>query len=182
MTLVLFTVICYGVGSLPVGRIMGLYPGISRRELHRGGLEKLFATFLLKGAKGVLVVHLGQEINQLSVVVGLFALLAGSLAPPLASWHEGDGLPAILGGMAMINPFTFQSAIALGLGVLLVTRRVRWADKVTLLSIPILLTIDKAPAGLIVFGTVAVGIMIGRNVSSIFPPKPSPFAGGDITY
>ncbi|MHB1418099.1 MAG: glycerol-3-phosphate acyltransferase [Bacillota bacterium] len=182
MALILLVLACYGVGSLPVGRLMGLSPALSRRFLAKGGMERLLGALLINTAKGVFVAHLGLEISQQAVTIGLFALLAGVHFPPMISWRQGNGLPAILGGMLLIYPFTFQSALALGLGTLLITRRINWVESLTMISLPVFLLIIKAPIGLVVFGLVATGMMFGRKLPGISPPEPSPFYGGDITY
>lgn len=126
MSVVLYSLCCYGIGSLMTAAIVGKLAGVSLATEHSGNLgarnagrtlgkRAFFWTAAGDVLKGVVVVLLARALGLADAVaaLGLSCALLGHLYPVWWRFQGGKGVATLLGGLLALEP-------VLLLGVLLV--------------------------------------------------------------
>jgi acyl phosphate:glycerol-3-phosphate acyltransferase len=180
---ILWILIAYLVGSLPVGLLLSKLKGQDPRKVGSGNIGatnvmrasgKAVGALTLVGdiLKGFLPTWLAMRAGEAAPVVAAIALAAfvGHLFPVYLKFRGGKGVATALGVFLAFNPFAVLIDIAVFALILYKWRYVSLGSLVGTALMPVLLLVLKAPTQY-VFLCLAIAILIyikhGKNIARL---------------
>ena len=177
---VLFIVLAYLIGSIPVGVILGKMKGIDPRKtgsgnigatnvMRAGGKALGVITLLGDAAKGFIPVFLARALGfdvLIIAIVGL-AVFLGHIFPVFLRFKGGKGVATALGAYIAIRPIVIFGAFIVFVIVFMVWRYVSLASIVGAIVVPIGLYFVKAPCEFVAMAGLIGIIVIIRHKENI---------------
>jgi glycerol-3-phosphate acyltransferase PlsY len=177
---IVFIVIAYLLGSIPVGVILGKMKGIDPRKsgsgnigatnvMRAGGKKLGIITLLGDAAKGFIPVAAAAALNADVLVVAIVGLAAflGHVFPVFLRFKGGKGVATALGVYIAIRPLVILGAFIVFVVVFLVWRYISLASIVGAIIVPIGLYLVKAPREFVVMAGLIGIIVIIRHRENI---------------
>ncbi|MEK4229652.1 glycerol-3-phosphate acyltransferase [Solibacillus sp. FSL H8-0538] len=124
MTIALYLISCYLIGTIMAAYFVGKWYGTNLREANSGNLgarnagrtlgkAAFFMTMILDALKGASSVLLGfaLEISPLIIALGIFFSILGHLYPFWLKFKGGKGIATMAGGFLFFNPLLIAAMV-----------------------------------------------------------------------
>ncbi len=177
---VIFIVLAYLIGSIPVGVILGKMKGVDPRKtgsgnigatnvMRAGGKALGIITLLGDAAKGFIptVAAILSGLDPLIIaIVGLAAFL-GHIFPVFLKFKGGKGVATGLGVYIAIRPLVVLGAFIIFLLVFIVWRYISLASMIGAIIVPVALHLVHAPCEYVIMASVVAIIVLIRHKENI---------------
>jgi len=182
MKVVLIVVICYVLGSIPFGYIMGkLFKKVDIREFGSGNigasnalrtLGPPLASLVIIGdvGKGILSIYLVKYLNidsSLILTIAGLAVICGHDWSLFLGFKGGKGIATTFGVIFALNPIISILAVAVWVIVLITSKYASLSSICALISIFIFTILFKQPYEYIIFSTIILIIAIFKHRENI---------------
>jgi len=182
MKVVLIITICYLLGSVPFGYIVGkLFKKIDIREFGSGNIGATnalrilgppLASFVVIGdiGKGIFSIHLVQYFNidsSLILAIAGLAVICGHDWSLFLGFKGGKGIATTFGVVFALNPTISLLALIVGGVVVITTRYVSLASIFAIISIFIFTILFKQPYEYIIFSAIILVLGIFKHKDNI---------------
>jgi len=182
MKVVLIITICYLLGSVPFGYIVGkLFKKIDIREFGSGNIGATnalrilgppLASFVVIGdiGKGIFSIYLVQYFNidsSLILAIAGLAVICGHDWSLFLGFKGGKGIATTFGVVFALNPTISLLALIVGGVVVITTRYVSLASIFAIISIFIFTILFKQPYEYIIFSAIILVLGIFKHKDNI---------------
>ncbi len=182
MKIILIITICYLLGSIPFGYIMGkLFKKVDIREFGSGNigasnalriLGPSLASLVVIGdvGKGILSIYLVKYFNidsSLILAIAGLAVICGHDWSLFLGFKGGKGIATTFGVVFALNPTISILALIIGGVVVITTRYVSLASIFAVISIFIFTILFKQPYEYIIFGAIILILGIFKHKENI---------------
>ncbi|MEM1059944.1 MAG: glycerol-3-phosphate 1-O-acyltransferase PlsY [Verrucomicrobiota bacterium] len=180
--------LCFLVGSIPFGFLMGKAKGLDIRDHGSGNIGATnvwrvlgsgwgLAAFVLDFCKGFIPVLLigllvepwpgGEVLNLLFILCGIAAILGHNYSPWLG-FKGGKGIATSAGALAAVIPWACAVVVTIWVGMVLLTRIVSLSSIVASVALPVAVHFFYPGSwALLAFGLIAGALGVYRHKSNI---------------